>query len=422
MPGELSPPSESSRAELKYLVERQREEIQTINEVGKLLGSTADPKEVVRLVTSYLKDTFPVTLCAVLLLEQRLLHLVQFAKIAQMDSVAAIRQIWTIGDGVLDKVQESDFAQTIDDQSADSTQWSPTSVGYLRSSHLAPLSFNGKPIGRLGVFSAKADAFSKEDRHVIGIVADQLASALHNALLLNELKIADQKKNDLLAIISHELRIPLMAILEGSGLLLEGALGPLNAEQSDFLKTVQRNAQRLQGLIEKVELAAQLITGGLSYTFGKVDLEALLKKLESDFQPMAQAQQVALSFSRGSPSLSLTGDSKRLHQAIVQILENAIQATPQGGQVTVAVSDTTASMEICIADTGKGIPPEEMPRNFEQFFQVGGTDKRKTGGLGLGLFIAQKILAAHQGTLQLESQVEKGTRATLRLPKEVPPR
>ena len=119
-------------------------------------------------------------------------------------------------------------------------------------------------------------------------------------------------------------------------------------------------------------------------------------------------------------SFDLIGDSKRIHQAVAQIVENAIQAAPKGGEVKVSLSDAGESIEISVVDNGKGIAPEEMPRDFEQFSQAGGTDKRKTGGLGLGLFIARKICAAHHGTLQLESQPEKGTRAAIRLPKEIP--
>ena len=85
---------EPSRAEFKYLIERQREEIKTITEVGRLLSSTTDPQEIIRLICSYLRQTFPLALCAVLVIPQRKLHIVRFAKLAQVDFEVALREIW----------------------------------------------------------------------------------------------------------------------------------------------------------------------------------------------------------------------------------------------------------------------------------------------------------------------------------------
>ncbi len=413
--------SDPTRAELKYLVERQREEIKTINEVGRLLSTSTDPQEIVRRVASYLKQTFPLALCGVLFLEQRILQVIQFTKIAQVDASAAIREICTkTGDGFPEPLKEKEISVNVEDQSAAPGQWAQASIGYLRSSQFAPLAFNGKPIGRLAVFSAKEGALTKEDRHVIDIVSDQLASALHNAFLLDELRRADRLKNDLLAVISHELRIPLTAIQEGSSLLMEGALGPLNAEQADFLATVHKNSLRLQGLIENVELASQLITNKISYAFKTVDASALLKEMGADFLPVAQSKGVALTLSEGSRPIICEADAKRLHQALAQLVKNAIQATPQGGKISAIASENAPGVEILVTDTGTGISPEELPQLLGQFSMTGGVNDRKTGGLGLGLFIAQKIIAGHGGTLELQSQLGTGTKVTISLPKARP--
>ena len=413
-------PGEPSRAEFKYLVERQREELKTVNEVGRLLRTTNDPQELVRLVASYLRQTFPLVLCGVLLLDEKVLQLIHFAKIAQVDAANAVRELCAkTGEGFSLPLKEEEFTRTEEDRSSEPGHWAQSSVAYLRSSHFVPLTFNGKTMGRLGLYTPKESAFTQEDQHVFAIVADQLAAALHNAFLLEELRRADKMKNELLAVISHELRIPLTAIQEGTSLLLEGVLGGINEEQGDFLKTVQKNAKRLQGLIEKVELASHLIAGKVTYQFAQADAGEVLRQAGESYRPLAEQRKVALDLA-GAGRGSCAADAKRLGQALAQLLENAIQATPEGGKVGAACSKTPTGVEIQIADTGKGIPPEEMPKQFGQFFSVGGVNERKTGGMGLGLFMAKRILDAHHGAFRLESEPGKGTRAIVQLPKEQP--
>lgn len=410
-------PTEISRAELKYLVERQREEIRAINEVGRIIASSTEPEEIVGGVASYLNRTFSLALCGVLLLEQRFLLGIQFVKIASVDAAAAIREFFaTPIEGFPQPLKEESFSKRLDDRSSGPSPWARAGGGYLRSRHGATLTFNDKPIGRLAVFSAKADAFSKEDRHVIDIVANQLAAALHNALLVDKLQRTDRMKNELLAVLSHELKTPLTVIQEASSLLLEGTLGSLSVEQSDFLRTAQKNGLRLQGIIEEVELAAQLITGKIPYRFEETNLEKLLKELEATWRPLAEARGVELSFTRSGRPFCLA-DPRCLSQALGQLVENAIQACSEQEKVSLAVSETPEGPEIQITDGGKGIPDEELPNLFERFHSVGGINDRKTGGLGLGLFLAQRIVAGHGGEISVESQAGQGTQVRIRLPR-----
>ena len=276
-------------------------------------------------------------------------------------------------------------------------------------------------MGLLSVFSGKAEAFTNEEQHVIEIVASQLRAALRNAFLLDELRQANELKNELLMVISHELRIPLTSIQEGVSLILDGSLGAVNAEQQEFLKTVDTNADRLQALVEKVVTATQLVTGQLAYAREELELATLLQELEGLLGPLAKQQQVQLTLTAGGGSTAFQGDGTHLTQALCYVVENAIQASQPQGQVVVEGTPTPRGLDIHVSDTGAGIPPEALPTLFEQFRFVGGVDNRKTGGLGLGLFIAKAIVTAHGGTIQLQTQVSQGTRVTISLPKTPPP-
>lgn len=413
---------EPSRAELKYLIERQREEIKTVNEVARLLSATTDPDEIIRLVASYLRQAFPLALCGVLLCAQRKLHVIRFAKISPVDVAAAIRDICAKASEQLAKpIEAQALTRVVEDQSAGAGQWVQAPVGSLRSHHFAPLSADGQIVGLLSLFSGKAEAFTNEEQRVIEIVASQLRAALRNAFLLDELRRANELKNELLMVISHELRIPLTSIQEGVSLILDGSLGALNAEQQEFLKTVDANADRLQALVEKVVTATQLVTDQFACTREELKLATLLQECEGVLGPLAKQQQVQLTLTAGPGSTAFQGDGKHLAQALCYVVENAIQASQPQGQVVVEATPTPGGLDIKVSDTGAGIPPEALPTLFEQFRYVGGVDNRKTGGLGLGLFIAKAIVTAHGGTIQLQSQVSQGTRVTISLPKIPPP-
>lgn len=406
---------EPSRAELKYLVERQREELKTVNDVGRLLSLTTDPAEIIRLVASYLKQTFPIALCGVLAAAQRRLLVIQFANISQVDLASALREIDAKATELLPPaLRKEPIAPTLEDQSGATGRQGP--IGYLRSHYISPMKTGGQVTGLLSVFSGKAEALTKEDCHAIDIVADRLQVALRNAFLLDELRQANQLKTDLLMVISHELRIPLTSIKEGVNLVLEGSLGAVTSDQQDFLKTVNDSAARLDALVEKVVLATRVVTGELKFELKPTDLRPILQDLQHVFGGQAQAKGAALAMDQVPERLPYLADAQALRTALANVIENAVQVTPAQGRVTVQVQQRADGIALEIQDTGPGIPEAELPRMFEQFRQVGGVDDRKTGGLGLGLFLAKTIVEGHRGTIQLDSRVGQGTRVTIRLP------
>ncbi len=405
-----------SRAELKYFVERQREEIKTLNEVGRLLSTTADPRSLVRLVSSYLHRAFPVALCSVLSLPQRRLYVVPFAPIPQVDVSGAVRLTRDTAARLLNRsVTEDESACLIDDDQP--AGWMQSTIS-LRSNLFCSMSVSGQLTGVLGVFSGQANAFNTEDAHAIGIVAEQLAAALRNAVLLDQLRQADELKNQLLSIVSHELSTPLTAIKKGVNLVLEGALGETTDEQRDFLKTVLENADRLERLTQKVKTATELMTGQTKFTFDSFDLRTVLGQVEKTYRPLAVAKGVNLKLLDAPKPMFWPIDKNHIVVAISQLVENAIQATGSDGLITLKLSATPTEADIVVNDTGSGIAQELIPTLFEQFKSIGEIHNRKMGGLGLGLFIAHALIVGHGGTIEVDSKLEVGTCMTIHLPKE----
>ena len=406
--------AEISRAELKYFVERQREEIKTLNEVGRLLSSTTDPREVLRLVTSYLHGAYPVALCGILYLPKRKLHLIPFAPIGQMELANVIRQIREAAGELLNRtVSEED---SVVEEAKTATWQQPATV--LRSRLVSPLSVKGQAVGLLSLFSGKAEAFTKEDQHAVGIVAEQLAASLQNAFLLEELRRADELKNQLLSIVSHELSTPLTAIKEGVNLVLDGALGETTTDQRDFLSTVNENSERLERIIQKIKTSTELMTGLTKFTFESFDLRTLLANVEKAYRSLAQTRGVHVKVLEYPKPLFWPIDAAHMTVAVSQIVENAIQATPKDGFVTVKLSATPSEVEIQITDTGTGIAKESIPTLFEQFKSIGDINNRKMGGLGLGMFVAKALVDGHKGAITVGSTLGEGTLMAIRLPKQ----
>lgn len=409
--------TEPSRAELKYLVERQRETIRSMNDVRKLLTSTVEPVELIQAVAAYLKHSFPIALCAVLLIEQRRLLVFPFAPIAQVDLDGALHTLLAAAGERSALPRAASALERVIFPVPGGTGGAAMRAGYLRGHHAAALLSGTQLVGMLGMFSANADAFTAEDRHVIDSIADQLRATLRLAFLLESLRRADRLKADLLAIISHELRIPLTAITEGVGLVREGSLGAVTAEQQEFLDTVQENAERLSALVGKVVLATQVLTGHLTLKPAPAALAALFVRLQQQAQPLADQRGVQLIVEPVSASLSWPVDAERLHQALAQLVDNAVHATPQEGAVRLTAQAAPEGLVVRVSDQGSGIPAERLPHLFEQFSSLGSIDDRKTGGLGLGLFLAKSLINAHGGTLTVESAVGRGTTAIVTLPK-----
>lgn len=405
---------EVSRAELKYQIERQREEIKTLNEVGRLLRATTDPIAIARLTASYLHTTFPVALCGILILPSRRLYLFPFTRLAQVEVDDATRQMREAA-GQLAKRLLTDEETVVQMDPAPGTWGSPTT---LRSHVFVSLMVKDQPLGVLGLFSGQPDAFRDEGRHAVGIVADQLGTALRNAFLLEELRRADELKNQLLSIVSHELSTPLTAIKEGVSLVSEGALGQTTPEQLDFLKTVMENANRLERLIQKIKTTTELMTGQTRFTFESYDLRTILASIAKTYADLAELQGVHLKVVEYPKPLFWQTDKVNTTQAISQLVENAIQATAKDGYVTVKLLASPLETEIQVIDTGVGIPKEAVPTLFEQFKSIGSIHDRKMGGLGLGLFVAKSLIYRQGGTITVESTPGQGTQMSVRLPKQ----
>jgi PAS domain S-box-containing protein len=229
----------------------------------------------------------------------------------------------------------------------------------------------------------------------------------------DQLRQLDRLKDEFVALVSHELRTPLTSIRGYLELINEDA--NLSEEQTRFLETIDRNAQRLQRVVGDLLFVAQVEAGKLSLEDGDVDIDTLVAQAIQAAQPAAVAKAIALTAELGELP-AIRGDRARLAQVLDNFISNAIKFTPTGGRVTVATRVLPGEMEVVVSDTGMGIPPDELPLLFQRFFRAERATAGAIPGTGLGLAIAKAIVTGHGGRIRVESDDGAGTTFRIILP------
>jgi PAS domain S-box-containing protein len=255
-----------------------------------------------------------------------------------------------------------------------------------------------------------------ERRHSRGFIIDITArreAELELERQNHQLRQLDRLKDEFVALVSHELRTPLTSIRGYLELIAEDT--NLTDEQTRFLETIDRNAQRLQRVVGDLLFVAQVEAGKLSLEVSAVDLNAIAEEAVHAAQPSAAAKAIALTIEVGELP-AIQGDRARLAQVLDNFVSNAIKFTPSGGAVSVTTRLLPGEVEVVICDTGMGIPTDELPLLFQRFFRAERATAGAIPGTGLGLAIAKAIVTGHGGRIRVESEDGAGTTFRVILP------
>ena len=228
---------------------------------------------------------------------------------------------------------------------------------------------------------------------------------------------ASQAKSEFLASMSHELRTPLNAIGGYAELLAMGVHGPLNAEQAQDIARIRRSNQHLLTLITDVLNFAKVDAGQIEYHLTAVPVDETLRDTESMIAPQILSKGLRYSYKAVDKSASVLADPEKMQQIVLNLLSNAVKFTEPGGTITLSAEQSGKCVEIQVADTGPGIPPEKLDRIFDAFVQVDRRLNQPVQGVGLGLAISQDLAQAMGGMITVESVVGEGSTFTLSLPR-----
>ena len=232
-----------------------------------------------------------------------------------------------------------------------------------------------------------------------------------------ELEVMGSNKSDFIASLAHELRTPLNAILGYSELLADPSFGAMKpAEVRKHARAINQSGHYLMQLINDVLDLSKIEAGKLDLDVQTVQVKSTIREVMNLIDPMATSKHIRIkSRTAGAPDF-IQADPRRLRQILINLLSNAVKFTPEEGSVVVDASREGRYLLISVIDTGVGIPYEDREKIFDQFHQAGGSYTRNQEGTGLGLTLTKQLVELHGGTIEVESEVGKGSTFRFRIP------
>ena len=232
---------------------------------------------------------------------------------------------------------------------------------------------------------------------------------------VTDLKRLERVRKDFVANVSHELRTPLTSIKGYIEALIDG--GKDDPQKcAEFLGIIEKHADQLNALLSDLLQLSTIESGQYQWRRGTVSISDLIGKAVHLLRPLAEKKRQAIVVAPAEGVGPVTGDADKLTEVLINLIDNAIKYTPEGGRITVETGQKGNAVEIAVGDTGIGIPSKEIPRIFERFYRVDRARSREMGGTGLGLAIVKHIVEAHGGKVAVESQMGKGSRFIVTLP------
>jgi PAS domain S-box-containing protein len=281
---------------------------------------------------------------------------------------------------------------------------------------ITPLTGRGRVLGAITYVAADGGpSYDENDLRLAEELGRRAAIALDNARLYREAQEASRAKGDFLAVISHELRTPLNAIMGYTDLLDAGISGELSEKQGQQIGRIRASARHLLQLIEEILSFARMEAGRDELLLELVSVTELMHEACSVIEPLATEKELEFITDPPEPDVTVETDPGKARQVLVNLLSNAVKFTERGSVRLSAHADGEA-LVIQVADTGMGIPAEQVRRIFDPFWQAERPNTRKVGGTGLGLSVARRFVRLLRGELSVDSQPGRGATFTVRLP------
>lgn len=274
---------------------------------------------------------------------------------------------------------------------------------------------DGRNMGLLQLADKAEGAFTPDDEAVLMQVAQMAAVAIDNARLVDDLQVADRRKDEFLSVLAHELRNPLAPIRSGLHLMKVAHHDARIVGRAREI--MERQIAQMVRLIDDLMDLTRISRGKLLVQKRRVALDDVLRIAVETSQPLIEQAGHAFTLDVPADAVFVEADETRLAQVFANLLNNAAKYTPQGGRVGLSVERCGDQVQIAVADNGVGIPPAMLGQVFDMFTQVDRSLEQAQGGLGIGLNIARRLVEKHGGRIEAESGGEGcGSRFVVRLP------
>jgi two-component system, NtrC family, sensor histidine kinase KinB len=269
------------------------------------------------------------------------------------------------------------------------------------SAEVLPWAVEGAPRS----FRTRSTPMRDADDRLVGVV-----TLLEDITHLSEIS---RLKSEFIAAASHELRTPLTSVQMGVHLLLEGAAGPLDQKQRDILEVCRDDTGRLERLMRQLLDLSKIESGATAPVRLPIAPSVLVREAVDSLALQAESKGLRLVVDTPAGIPDVSADRDQVERVLVNLVTNAIRATPAGGTITVGVAARGADVAFSVTDTGSGIPRDYLPRIFDPFIQV---PNAPAGGSGLGLTISRRIVEGHGGRLRVQSEPGRGSTFSFTIP------
>jgi signal transduction histidine kinase len=227
-----------------------------------------------------------------------------------------------------------------------------------------------------------------------------------------DLEYAEQSRRNMIADVAHELRTPLSNIQGYLEAIRDGVIQPDTAT----IHSLNEEATLLSRLVNELQELTLAEAGELKLVYQAEDISKLVEQAVNPWQPQLTTKEISLSVDLPDNLPPVNIDWQRVNQVLHKLLENAVAHTPRGGVINVSATAGGEWVEVSVSDTGEGIPAEDLPHIFERFYRVDKSRSRATGGSGLGLTIAKRLVEAHGGQITAQSKLGEGSRFSFTVP------
>ncbi|MFH1783571.1 MAG: PAS domain-containing sensor histidine kinase [bacterium] len=258
----------------------------------------------------------------------------------------------------------------------------------------------------------------------LATIADRAAAAERGKTreleaLNKQLEKANKAKSEFLVNMSHELRTPLNSVIGFSEVLLNKAFGEINQKQEEYVNDILDSGKHLLSLINDILDLSKVEAGKEELRIAPFSLKELMDESLGIFKEKAMKYNLELSIGSNNQTDIVVADRRKIKQVLFNLLSNATKFTPPGGKISIEVEEEPEQLLISVLDTGKGIPEKDYKRVFERFQQLDGGYTKKYPGTGIGLALVKEFTHMHKGDVWVKSEVDKWTRFTFSLPKDL---
>lgn len=286
----------------------------------------------------------------------------------------------------------------------------------IRSILAVPIAGRRGPLGVLRIYSDKPNSFTSADANFALAIARQGAAAIENALAYEALQKSEEARAQFVRTVTHELRAPVGGAQSLLRVMLRGLAGSLTEQQQDILSRLEVRLDSLMRLINDLLDLATAKTAILKEPLAEMPLQPVIQRVVDLLAHEAGEKSVTLTLEIPPEPLIVSATEEGLARIFSNLIGNAVKYTPAGGQVRVQAAKVNSGVEIKVADTGIGIPADELPRLWQEFFRARNAKQSGIAGTGLGLSIVKRLVEQFGGTISAESVEGKGTTFTIILP------